>query len=156
MSNPLINSTKVILPVDVAIAKTTYWREFMQKTFQADVKQVPKAVYISRTDIEDMAKYCAADDSILGVRAYFTLETAFKETESNQVKFVMVLVKDTPGYFNGEDLLYIPHGAEMEALSPDGGDLDDSNIFDFTRPCPDCCDTTSPLYSNENPPEAKK
>ncbi|QKJ29680.1 hypothetical protein HQ865_07900 [Mucilaginibacter mali] len=152
MANPLINSTRVIIPVDVAIAKTTYWRKFMEETFSADVKTVPKAVYISRNDIMDLAKYCENDDSLLGVRAYFTLENEFKETETNQVKFVMVLVKDTPGYFNGQDLMYIPAGSEMEALSPDGGDFDDSNVYDFTKPCPDCCDPSSPLYDNSNPP----
>lgn len=152
MANPLINSTRVIIPVDVAIAKTTYWRKFMQETFSADVTTVPKAVYISRNDIIDMAKYFENDDTLLGARAYFTLENEFKETETNQVKFVMVLVKDTKGYFNGQDLMYIPAGADMEALSPDGGDLDDSNVFDFTKPCPDCCDVTSPLYDNGNPP----
>ncbi|GAB3903925.1 hypothetical protein [Mucilaginibacter boryungensis] len=148
MSNPLINPTKVIIPVDAAIAKTTHWRNFMAENFpETDVKALPKAVYISKSDIQDMARYCEADDSILGVRAYFTLENEFKEGEKNEVKFIMVLVKDTPGYYNGQDLLYIPPGLGMEALSPDGGELDDSNVYDFTRPCPDCCDLTSPLFN---------
>ena len=151
MSNPLLEPTKVIIPVDVAIAKTTHWRNFMGHNFpEADTKALPKAVYISKADIQDMAAYCEADDSLLGVRAYFTLENAFKEGEQNEVKFIMVLVKDTPGYFNGQDMLYIPAGAGMEALSPDGGDVDDSNVYDFTRPCPDCCDPSSPLFDDSN------
>jgi hypothetical protein len=150
MSNPLINSTKEIIPVDVAIAKTTYWRQFMESNFTADPKATPKAVYISRGDIQDLAGFCEADDSILGVRAYFTLERAFKEGDSNEVKFVMVLVKDTPGYVNGEDLLYVPQG--MKALSPNLGAEDDSNIYNFTKPCPDCCDPSSPLFRNDPPP----
>jgi hypothetical protein len=148
MSNPLINSTKVIIPVDVAIAKTTNWRNFMGRNFPAaDPKVLPKAVYISRNDIQDLANYCEADDSILGVRAYFTLENAYKEGEANEVKFIMVLVKDSPGFFNGEDLLYIPAGPGMKALSPDGAIFDDSNVYDFTKPCPDCCDPDSPLFA---------
>lgn len=147
MSNPLINSTKVIIPVNVAIAKTTHWRNFMEKTFTtAETKALPKAVYISKNDIQDLARYCEADDTILGVRAYFTLDRAYMEGETNQVKFIMVLVKDTPGKFNGEDLLYIPAGSGMQALSPNGGNLDDSNVYDFTKPCPDCCDPDSPLF----------
>jgi hypothetical protein len=147
MSNPLINPTKVIIPVDLAIAKTANWRMFMEKTFTAATpEELPKAVYISKNDIQDLARYCEADDSILGVRAYFTLDKAYEEGVTNQVKFIMVLVKDSKGYFNGEDLLYIPAGEDMKALSPDGGNLDDSNVYDFTKPCPDCCDDSSPLY----------
>lgn len=151
MSNPLINSTRVIIPVQEAIRKTTNWRDFMAKNFPtADRKALPKAVYISRSDIQDMAKYCEADDSILGVRAYFTLENEYKEGTSNEVKFIMVLVQDNPEYFNGEDLLYIPEGSGMKALSPDNANFDDSNVFDFTRPCPDSCDLSSPLFSDAN------
>ncbi len=96
----------------------------------------------------DMANYCNADDSILGVRVYFTLENDHvQDPDSSNVKFIMVLVQDSPDYFNGKDLLYIPEGAGMKALSPNDGELDDSNIYDFTQPCPDCCDPTSPLYS---------
>lgn len=149
MSNPLINSTKVIIPVDEAIEKTTNWRNFMAKNFpDADAKLLPKAVYISRSDIQDMAKYCEADDTILGVRAYFTLDSEYEENVLNQVKFIMVLVKDSPSYPCGEDIMYIPSGAGMQALSPDGGNLDDSNVYDFTRPCPDTCDARSPLFSD--------
>lgn len=149
MTNPLINSTRVIIPVQEAIRKTTNWRNFMAENFpEADVKALPKAVYISRSDIEDMARYCAADESILGVRAYFTLENEYKEGTTNEVKFIMVLVQDDPEYFNGKDLMYIPAGAGMEALSPDHARMDDSNVFDFTRPCPDACDLSSPLFSD--------
>jgi|GEM_PF-572558 len=151
MSNPLINSTRVIIPVQEAIRKTTNWRNFMAENFAAtDAKMLPKAVYISRSDIQDMARYCEADDSILGVRAYFTLDNQYEENVSNQVKFIMVLVQDNPDYKCGEDLLYIPEGAAMEALSPDNASFDDSNVFDFTRPCPDVCDLNSPLFSDAN------
>lgn len=151
MANPLINSTRVIIPVEEAIRKTTNWRNFMAENFSTtDTKMLPKAVYISRSDIEDMAAYCNADDSLLGVRAYFTLDNQYEENISNQVKFIMVLVKDTPGYVNGEDLMYIPEGSGMLALSPDNADYNQSNVFDFTRPCPDSCDLSSPLFSDEN------
>jgi hypothetical protein len=157
MANPLINSTKVIIPVNVAIAKTTNWRNFMSRSFpEADVKALPKAVYISRNDIIDLAKDCEADESMLGVRAYFTLKNAYEEGVENEVKFIMVLVKDTPGYFNGQDILYIPHVGGTEASLPGGDEPDDSNVYDFTKPCPDCCDPSSPLFSNDPPPPVKK
>jgi hypothetical protein len=157
MANPLINPTKVIIPVNVAIAKTTNWRNFMSRSFpEADVKALPKAVYISRSDIIDLAKECEADESMLGVRAYFTLKNAFEEGTENEVKFIMVLVKDTPGYFNGQDILYIQVSESDKASLLGGDEPDDSNVYDFTRPCPDCCDIDSPLFSNNPPPDKTK
>jgi len=148
MSNPLINPTAEIIPVNLAIAKTAYWRQFMQDAVpDALPDTLPKGVYMSRNDIMDLANYCNADDTILGVRAYFTLESDHRLfPDSNNVKFIMVLVQDSPDHFNGKDLLHIPAGMGMRALSPDDGELDDSNIYDFTQPCPDCCDPTSELY----------
>jgi len=152
MSNPNLNPTKQIIPVNVAVAKTTYWREFMADLApEADQKQLPKGVYISKEDMQELAAYCSADEEALGVRVYFTLENSHKEAAINQVKFVMVLVKNSKLHPHGQDLLYIPPGADMMALSPDGGDLDDSNIYDFTQPCPETCDVTSDLYDNNQP-----
>ncbi|MGZ3753653.1 MAG: hypothetical protein ACXVAY_01770 [Mucilaginibacter sp.] len=149
MSNPNINPTTVIIPVDLAIAKTAYWRQFIADACPTVAEEnLPKGVYISKNDITAMANYCNADDSILGVRAYFTLESDHRLVpDSSNVKFVMVLVKNSPAHFNGQDLMYIPAGAGMKELSPDGGGMDDSNVYDFTQPCPDNCDPTSPLYS---------
>jgi len=150
MSNPLINSTREIIPVDLAIAKTTYWRQFMQQAAPTTPEEdLPKAVYISRTDLIDLAEYCKADESMLGVRAYFTLNNPFKPEDTNEVKVIMVLVKDVPGAPFGEDQLYVPADPENKALSPDGGDEGDSNVYDFTRPCPDCCDPDSELYGEQ-------
>ena len=63
----------------------------------------------------------------------------------------MVLVKDTIGYPNGQDLLYTP---ESLAGLPGVGEEGDSNVYDFTKPCPDFCDPESPLFSDQ--PPAKK
>jgi len=151
MSNPLINPTHEIIPVNLAIAKTTNWRNFMQQAAPATPPgDLPKAVYISRGDIMDLAAYCEADDKILGVRAYFTLESEFKADQPNLVKFIMVLVEDAVGYPNGKDMLYVPVGPEMRALSPDGDGDGDSNIYDFTQPCPSCCDPDSDLYGDDS------
>jgi len=139
--NQLTEPTRVIIPVDTAIKRTTNWRNFMKdKTAASDVRKIPKAVYISKTDIIDMAKQCEADDSIAGVRAYFTLNNEFSETIKNEVKFVMVLVRinDTKPF--GDDVLYAPGNGNG---APGG---EPSNVYDFTRPCPDCCDPDSPLY----------
>ena len=153
MSNPLINPTIEIIPVNLAIAKTANWRQFMQDAApDALPATLPKGVYISRNDLIDLANYCTADDTILGVRAYFTLENDHRlNPGSNNVKFIMVLVQDSPEHFNGKDLLRIPVGVGMQALSPDDGAMNDSNIYDFTQPCPDCCDPSSELYDVQPP-----
>src|SRR5476651_1776584 len=133
MSNPNINPTKIIIPVDEAIAKTTQWRKFIAEACpEMATEDLPKGVYISKNDIMDMANYCYADETILGVRAYFTLEDNPLKPGVNQVKFIMVLVQDDPEIWNGKDLLYIPTGLKNQALSPDDGGDDDSNIYDFT------------------------
>ena len=158
MSNPLINSTRVVIPVDVAIAKTSQWRKFMQGACpDTHPSLLPKGVYISRDDIMYLAQYLEADDTLLGVRTYFTLESDLEvKPEPNDVKFVMVLVQDSPDHINGKDLLRIPEGKGMKELSPDGGSDDDSNVYDFTNPCPDCCDPTSELYDVQPPSYFKR
>lgn len=139
--NKLPTETKVIISVPEAIAKTTNWRSFMAgKTAEEDAKRVPKAVYISKEDIIDMGKQCEADDSIAGVRAYFTLDSEAAEEVKNMVTFVMVLVRvsDTKPY--GDDVLYVP--------SPDGSSIaGNSNVYDYTTPCPHYCDVDSPLFT---------
>jgi len=139
--NQLTEPTRVIIPVETAIARTTNWRNFMKgNTAAADARRIPKAVYISKTDIMDMAKQCEADDSIVGMRAYFTLNNEFSETIKNEVRFVMVLVRENESKPFGDDVLYAP--------TPDGTvGVGESNVYDFTKPCPDCCDAESPLFN---------
>lgn len=139
--NQLPTVTKVIIPVPEAIERTTNWRNFMKsKTAEEDTSRVPKAVYISKEDIMDMAKQCEADDSIAGVRAYFTLNSEAAEDVKNEVTFVMVLVRVSDKKPYGDDVLYIP--------SPDGSSVaGNSNVYDYTTPCPHVCDATSPLLT---------
>jgi hypothetical protein len=139
MTNPLIEPTKVIIPVSTAVERTANWRNFLKNKMDVkDPRKMPKAVYISRADIEALAASCQADDTIVGARAYFTLTTPDVEEIKNEVKFVMVLVKESETKPFGEDIVYLPGSV--------GGRDDDSNVYDFTRPCPDCCDITSPLF----------
>ena len=139
--NQLTEPTRVIIPVETAIERTTNWRNFMKdKTTTKEARKIPKAVYMSRTDLMDMAKQCEADDTIVGMRAYFTLNNEFTEDIKNEVRFVMVLVRENANMPFGEDVLYAP--------TPDGTvGGEPSNVYDFTKPCPDCCDPSSPLYT---------
>ena len=139
--NKLTEPTRVIIPVETAIERTTNWRNFMKdKTSTKDARKIPKAVYMSRTDIIDMARQCEADDSIAGMRAYFTINTEFTEDVKNEIRFVMVLVRASDTKAFGEDILY---ASENMVGGNVGGD---SNVYDFTKPCPDVCDPDSPLF----------
>lgn len=145
MKNLLTEPTRVIIPVPMAIERTTNWRNFMKSIVTAsDYQKIPKAVYISRTDIQDLAAQCAEDDTIAGVRAYFTLNTPMSEDLGNEVKFVMVLVKMNDDKPFGEDVLYAPDSQGLN--STDVNSAAASNVYDFTKPCPDCCDASSPLF----------
>lgn len=146
MKNRLEEPTRVIIPVDVAIERTKNWRDFAKSTLQiTDPKMLPKGVYISKTDIEDLAAYCKADPSIAGVRTYFTLNNWQYETVKNEIKFILVLVKKSDTHPFGEDVLYVPESVgTMNNVEPVGN----SNVYDFTRPCPDTCDASSPLFNS--------
>ncbi len=144
--NQLPTETKVIISVPEAIEKTTNWRNFMKsKTAEEDARRIPKAVYISKQDITDMAKQCEADDTIAGVRAYFTLESEAAEAVKNMVTFVMVLVRVSDKKPFGDDVLYM-----SESIGGVGGNVGgNSNVYDYTQPCPDICDPDSPLFTGE-------
>lgn len=140
--NQLPTETRVIIPVPEAIERTTNWRNFMKsKTAEADEKRVPKAVYISKQDVMAMARQCEADDTIAGVRAYFTLNNDYSEEYRNSVTFVMVLVRASDEKPFGEDVLYTEGSEGTNSLAGN------SNVYDYTHPCPDVCDVTSPLFT---------
>jgi len=151
MKESRLEPTHVIIPVETAIERTQNWRNYIN-SIENFPDKTAKGVYISREDILDLAAYLTLDDSLLGVRAYFTLNNDYREypPDQNEIRLIMVLVKDTAaaGYPNGEDLLTIPENFRS-IITNDDPTVGDSNIYDFTRPCPDCCDVRSPLFGLE-------
>jgi hypothetical protein len=149
MKTNRLEPTHVIIPVDTAIERTKNWRNYINSVENFPDKSA-KGVYISRTDILDLAAYLTLDESLLGVRAYFALNNDYTEfpPDQNEIRLVMVLVKDTTeaGYPNGEDLLTVPDNFRSLRPTSDDPTIGDSNVYDFTRPCPDCCDLRSPLF----------
>ncbi|MCJ8210724.1 hypothetical protein MUY27_13485 [Mucilaginibacter sp. RS28] len=139
MEQELTKSTRSRISVKEAIQQAKNWRDFIFSHVDSALSaKIPKAVYISRTDIQDLYKEMEGDPNLVGVRAYFTLKYPWTRKQKNHLKFVLVPVKNVPGYSHGKDIL---------TVSPIKGDGDgDSDLYDFTKPCPDYCDTKSEMF----------
>ncbi|MCJ8210725.1 hypothetical protein MUY27_13490 [Mucilaginibacter sp. RS28] len=141
MKQDLTKATRVRIPVEEAIQEAQNWRDFIGPQVSASSQpKIPKAVYISRDDIMALAKEFQNNENLVGTRAYFTLKYPWSEDIKNEIKFVLVPVAAEEGYPAGKDMLYIPDAKEY------GGGPAESDLYDFTKPCPDYCDTQSAMY----------
>lgn len=100
---------------------------------------IPRAILIPIADIlQIIDKYQYIDEDgvtrneLRGVRAYF----AVKQGDQDLPDDVTALI--VPVDLKGNDIV----------RDPDLGDAEDSEteIYDFTKPCPDICDPESPLF----------
>ncbi len=123
------------IPLNDAVLRVTLFRE--QFTEQVPATNIPRAILIPIADLMAIVdKYTEIDDAgnpkslIKGVRAYF----AVKPTD-----------KDLPDDITG---LIVPVDLEGNDIISTPGLLqgDETEIYDFTKPCPDECDVKSPLY----------
>ncbi|MDT3403882.1 hypothetical protein [Mucilaginibacter terrae] len=132
------------ISLDDAVKRTENWRKFISNPSAAAVMHaIPKAVYISKSDIVAMYKSLEENSEFTGARAYFTLKYDPKvETEKNIVTFCMVMVRECSYSRCGEDVLPLLRN-EVGT-----GDDDDTGIYDYTRPCPDFCDPKSVLFGD--------
>lgn len=126
------------VPLQEAIDRVTRFRnQLIDKVPEANI---PRAVFIPIADLMAIInKFQALDEhgnirnSLTGVRAYF----AVKESDQDLPDDITALI--VPVDLAGSDIVAHTTGVE-------GGDEDDSDIYDFTKPCPDSCDFQSPLY----------
>ncbi|HWV70989.1 MAG TPA: hypothetical protein VN040_04715 [Pseudosphingobacterium sp.] len=133
-SNPRNNT----ISLEKAKEETKRWRHFLaKKSKDFNIKTINKGAFISFADIDALKKLHDKDGNIIGVRAYFALEEEKRKdnTPLHHVKLVLVAVEK--GGKNGKDILEIPSSSN---------EAKQSAIYDFTMPCPDCCDETSQLY----------
>ena len=122
----------------VAVKRTSNWRNAVKVLFPHDATAVPKGFMIPIDDIEALAlKY--KDHKIAGVRAYFSLEDPEFKDGVHAVLVPVILEKG----IDGADDVY--RDLIIENPTNAGAD-DDTSIYDFTKPCPNCCDTDSPLF----------
>ncbi len=113
------------ISLEEGITITTNWRNYMNPN--GENPDFIRAFFIPIKDIEylyNLTKEYGGE----GVRAYIGLE---KENDPSTAKLAIV---PTSGPEPGTDVLDDPND-----------DLE-STIFDFTTPCPQACDFSSPLF----------
>ena len=118
------------VPLNVAEAGTDNWRQFYKfSTRTADSTQIFRGFHIPVADLRTLLEEAGDIDA---VRAYFALENPYNPlvpgpAQANDIHIYLVPVKDNV------DICEDPEG--------------NSNVCDFTTPCPKICDTSSPLFS---------
>lgn len=126
------------VPLQEAIDRVTRFRD--QLINQVPEANIPRAVFIPIADLmaiidkfQDLDEHGNIRNSLTGVRAYF----AVKESDQDLPDDVTALI--VPVDLKGGDIV-----TQTDGVGED--EEDDSDIYDFTQPCPSQCDTTSPLY----------
>lgn len=107
-----------------AVEMTTNWRTYLtnsQQGFQT------KAFLIPITSIKSLMDSNPYAD---GIRAYIGLED---ESDANTGKLIFVPV------VNGEDIMFVEGGTNNLE------NIDDSNMYDRTQPCPPTCSPSNEL-----------
>ena len=124
------------IPLSEAIDRVTRFRD--QLINQVPDTNIPRAILIPIDDLLAIVeKYATIDtdgnitSSLRGVRAYF----AVKESDQALPDDVTALI--VPVDKAGNDIITYQNTLQG---------TDDSEIYDFTKPCPDVCDPESPLF----------
>ncbi|RZK81678.1 MAG: hypothetical protein EOO92_04535 [Pedobacter sp.] len=125
------------VPLEEAVARVTRFRDQLIK--QVPEANIPRAVFIPIADLmaiidkfQDLDEHGNIRNSLTGVRAYF----AVKDTDQDLPDDVTALI--VPVDLAGADI--VAHSTGVK------GEEDDSDIYDFTQPCPTVCDEESPLF----------
>ncbi len=125
--------------VSVPEAKARVERFRRQLVDQVPESNIPRAILIPIADLLAIIdKYQFIDDNgvtrneLRGVRAYF----AVKQGDQDLPDDVTALI--VPVDLRGKDIV-----SDGNSLGEEG---DDTDIYDFTTPCPTECDVDSPLF----------
>ncbi len=129
------------IPLDEAVDRVTRFRNQLVKNVPET--NIPRAVFIPISDLLAIVNQyvtLGADgadiNELSGVRAYF----AVKESDMDLPDDVTAVI--VPVDKQNNDIIYKTSGDVLKS----GDDNDDTEIYDFTQPCPSFCDTRSPLY----------
>ncbi len=128
------------ISVNDAVDRVKRFRD--QLASQVPENNIPRAIFIPISDllaIINSYDILRADGTTLnelqGVRAYFAVKESDMDLDDDITAVIVPVGK------NGEDIIYKDKGNGGV-----GEDDDSTEIYDFTQPCPDKCDTRSPLY----------
>ena len=119
------------IPLDQAIKWTKEWRD-LESDYNKNDQKI-HAFNIPKIDLIEVLN----EKGVESIRAYIGVkETTNKNKEKQFEEKLLIVGVDE----NGKDLL--PSSSLGKTLGAEGND---DGIFDFSRPCPDFCDTDSPL-----------
>ena len=126
------------IPLQEAIDRVSRFRD--QLVDKVPEANIPRAVFIPIADLmaiinkfQDLDEQGNIRNSLTGVRAYFAVKAGDEDLPDDVTALIVPV--DT----KGADIV-----TSFVGLS--GDEEDDSDIYDFTQPCPDKCDKTSPLF----------
>ena len=126
------------IPLNAAIARVKRFRERMIDAAAVEDTSIPRAVLIPIDDLMAIVKkYTATNENgesfvtLQGVRAYFDIKFTDRELPDPVTALIV------PVDLKGNDIIYTPQGL---------GDSEETEIYDFTKPCPSQCDPESPLF----------
>ncbi len=128
------------ISVNDAVDRVTRFRDQLLK--QVPETNIPRAVFIPISDllaIINSYDILRADGTTLnelqGVRAYFAVKESDMDLDDDITAVIVPVDKD------GKDIIY-----KDQRNGGLGEDDENTEIYDFTQPCPDKCDPSSPLY----------
>ncbi|MDN3583945.1 hypothetical protein [Mucilaginibacter flavus] len=133
---------KTTISLELAKIRIDRWLQAMLKIpgFKKNPESIPRAIYISFDDIKALQKECKKHykkDELVGIRVYFGLggEAIPMPATPDEVRGLVVPV-----------LKVHKSAPHTDAVHIDASNPNDTNIYDFTTPCPKYCDTSSELY----------
>lgn len=154
------NSTDKTIPKTEAITYTGHWRRFYADAYNAYPPPAENATKIEPNDEKVFRSFRVSLDDLRGIMG--VIERYNSSNPSDKINSIRVyLAKNAPDLGNSKDMhvLLVPvvGGDPManDATEKYGKDLLEfvspanvivSTIYDFSTPCPDQCDVTSPLY----------
>lgn len=130
------------IPVKEAVARVTLFRA--QLIDQMPKSNIPRAILIPIDDllaiIEKHSRITGEGkvvNTLKGVRAYFATKASDMDLPDDVTALIVAVDQE------GNDIV-----VNQNKLKDDGDD-EESEVYDFTLPCPSECDVESPLYVGE-------
>jgi hypothetical protein len=138
------DSPKTTISLELAKIRIDRWLNAMLQIpgFKKKPESIPRAIYISFDDIDALKKECEqyySKDTLVGIRVYFGIagETMPTSATPDDMRGLVVPVLKVHSSAPHTDAVH------KDASNPNPND---TNVYDFTSPCPKYCDQQSELY----------